>query len=186
MSYQEPLGWKWMTPRDRAARVVRRLDEIPVEIPRFERGDITSTLELAAATAPTAIICVTSYSGFGLHLIGTVCRLFPGYFSNFIFVSTAPERELGRYVTWARAHELRADRRAARGSEMISALHETCRQLLCEYPGGVVIFGKAIFREREFPWSPYSNMVSTLERRLLFDEIKTLVLPITVPDSQES
>ena len=186
MSYQELLDWNWTAPRDRAARLVQGLDEVPVAIPHVEPSDTTATLEPTDTTAPTAILCVTSHSGFGLHLIGTVCRLFPGYFPNFIFVSTASELDLERYVAWARANALRADCRAAHGSEVIPALYETCRQLLCEYPRGVVIIGKAIFREREYPWSAYSSMASTLERRLLFDDIQTLVLPITVPDSQKT
>ena len=178
---------EWIASQDRVTRrLVKRLDDVLVDLPQSEAGCVTG---------PTAILCVMSFSGFGLHLVAAVCELFPRYFSNFIFVSASPpesrlferikdfgrlgdntEQELKKYVAWARAHKLRADYRAGKGGEAI-------RQLVGEYPDGVVFIGKPIFREREYPRSFYNRIATTLERRLLCEDIQTIVLPIGVPDS---
>ena len=183
-------------------RRVRCLDDVPVDLPRTEGSQLTGTLEPTDTTAPTAIVCVTSFSGFGLHLVAAVHRLFPRQFSNLIFVSAGPlesrhfkpsrdlgrlrgdpERELKKYVAWARGHGLRAGYRTKSGFEVISTQHEICRELVQEYPHGVVLIGKPIFQEKEYPLSIHSRMVTTFEQRLLFDDIPAIVLPVTVPDA---
>ena len=126
----------------------------------------------------------------------------PRNFTNFIFISAAvsesrqfkdtqnpcerneaADRALGSFVAWARAHGLRAGHRTASGNEEIPALHQICLELVRKYPRSVVVIGRPIFRGRDYLQSSYDRIAMTLERRLQFDDIQTIVLPIAVPDS---
>src|SRR5258708_39341824 len=84
---------------------------------------------------PPAVIMVKSFSGFGIHEVLSIHRLFPRVYKNFIFVSAAVvdsgsfkgaaglerlEEEtrpsLEKYVAWARGQGIRADDRIVVGT----------------------------------------------------------------------
>jgi hypothetical protein len=152
--------------------------------------------------APTAVICVTSFSGFGLHQVLSVHRSFPNFFKNFVFVSAAvidsgvfkgaeeierlkaeTEENLRRYVAWARVHGLHADYRAGLGTEAIEAVEEICRDVAREFPRSVVFLGKLVFREEHWYHKLLHNETAfTLQRRLQFEGIQAIMLAIRVLD----
>src|ERR1041385_1986283 len=135
---------------------MRRLDDILMNIPVPERaGDVApSDLE---PRQPTAVISVSTFSGFGLHQILSIHKSFPSYFKQFVFVSAAivdsgnfkgaeeidrlqstTEEDLKKYVAWAQAQGFKADYRIALGTEAVRTVEEACRQLAEE-------FARAIF-----------------------------------------
>lgn len=138
-----------MGPGDREVRrLLKGLDDLPVEMPRVGRERFPSGMEAPDAVQPTAILCVEAYFGLGLHLVAALCRFFPGSFANHIFVSVAvpgrrslggdggfgrPEEEIGgdlkRYVVRAREHDLRGAHRSASGDDVVPAFLEQCRDL---------------------------------------------------------
>jgi hypothetical protein len=152
--------------------------------------------------APTAVICVTSFSGFGLHQVLSVHRSFPNFFKNFIFVSAAvidsgvfkgadeierlraeTEENLRRYVAWARVHGLQAEYRTGLGTEVVAAVEEICAAVAREFPRSVVFLGKLVFREERWYHKLLHNETAfTLQRRLQFDGIQAIMLAIRVLD----
>ena len=106
-------------PDQRLKASMKRLDEILTAAPAPE--DVSAVLPSALdRNAPTAVISVAAFSGFGLHQILSIHRSFPHFFKQFIFVSAAvvdsgtfkgaveierlvesTELNLKKYVAWA-------------------------------------------------------------------------------------
>ena len=89
--------------------------------------------------------------------------------------------DLEKYVAWARTHGLRADYRMTLGTEAVPAMEEICRDLVRRYPRAIVFLGKLIFREEDW-YQPilHNETALALQRRLQFEGIQTIVLPIRV------
>ena len=125
---------------------LRRLDDIltTVPLPEQSRKSAASGLD---PNVPTAVISVSSFSGFGLHQILSIHKAFPNYFKQFIFVSAAvvdsgnfkgaeelerleqtTEGHLRKYVAWAQAHGFKADYRMAVGTEAVATVEAICRR----------------------------------------------------------
>ncbi len=184
-------------------RNLQRLDEVLVGMPVPAEPDEPAEAGSLDRNAPTAVVCVTSFSGFGLHQVLSIHRSFPNYFENFIFVSGAivdsgvfkgaeeierlkasTEEHLRRYVAWARAHGLKAVHRMALGTEAVSTTVDLCRRLVEEYPRAVVFVGKLIFRQEQwYDRLLHNETALTIERRLQFERIDAVVLPIRVLDT---
>ena len=150
--------------------------------------------------APTAVIMVKSFSGFGVHEVLSIHRLFPGMFKNFIFVSAAVvdsgtfkgsqeiERleaetrgNLERYVEWARSQGMAADYRIAMGTEAVASVTDVCKQIADEFPRAIFFMGKLIFREEKWYYRLLHNETpNAIQRRLQFDGLQAIVLPIRV------
>jgi amino acid transporter len=176
-------------------RNLSRMDEIlqaipvgpsPVEVPVMNRLE------------PTAVVSVGSFSGFGLHQILSIQKLLPGYCKNFIFISVAvvdsgnfkgaaemahleakTRADLEHYVAWARGQGLKADFRMQVGTEAVAVLEEMCAALVKEFPRLIVFAGKLIFREETwYQRILHNETAAAWQRRLQFDGIQTIVLPI--------
>src|SRR5262249_36272576 len=144
--------------------------------------------------APTAILTVQSFSGFGLHQILSIQKLMPGYIKNFMFISVGvvdsgnfkgseelaslEERtrsNLEKYVQWCRNQGLKADARFMIGTEAVESLETLCVQLAKEYPKSIVFTGKLIFREERWYQRLLHNETATaLQGRLQFDGLQTI------------
>ncbi|MBI2384593.1 MAG: APC family permease [Elusimicrobia bacterium] len=150
--------------------------------------------------APTAVLTVSDFSGYGLHHILAIQRLLPGYFKNFIFVSVGVldsgnfkgseavgqlEKEkrahLAKYVAWCRQNGLEADSRLALGTETIETLEKSIVELSREFPRMIVFTGKLIFRQERW-YQPYlhSETANAIQRRLQFNGVQVVVLPVRV------
>ena len=160
--------------------------------------------ELAASdldtNAPTAVISISSFSGFGLHQILSIHKAFPNYFKQFVFVSAAvvdsgnfkgaeeldrlqtnTEDNLLKYVHWAQAHGFRADYRMALGTEAVATVEAICRDVAKEFPRAIFFTGRLIFKEEKWYHRLLHNETPhAIQRRLQFDGIQAMVLPIRV------
>src|SRR5205823_13585573 len=106
---------------------LRRLDDVLIGVPNENKTIEPSPLD---RNKPTAVIAVSTFSGFGLHQVLSIHKTFPNHFRQFIFVSVAvvdsgvfkgaeeidkltaaTESALKRYVCWVQAHGLAADYR---------------------------------------------------------------------------
>ncbi len=177
---------------------MKRLDEILITVPAPEQPEVTPS-ELDPR-APTAIISVSSFSGFGLHQILSIHKSFPGYFKQFLFVSAAvvdsgnfkgaeeidhlertTEESLRKYVAWAQGQGLKADYRLALGTEAVSTVEDLCRELAEEFPRAIFFMGRLIFREEKWYHRLLHNETPhAIQRRLQFEGIQAIVLPIRV------
>ena len=173
------------------------LDEVLTGLPA------SSPLPAAVALdpdAPTAVIMVKSFSGFGVHEVLSIHRLFPRTFKNFIFVSAAvvdsgtfkgadevgsleaeTQLNLEKYVAWARSQGLNAEYRMGVGTEAVSAVHELCRDLAVHFPRAIFFMGRLIFKEEKWYHGILHNETpNAIQRRLQFDGLQAIVLPIRV------
>jgi amino acid transporter len=184
-------------------RDLERLDEILVGTPPPKPSEAVSVDEDLDRNAPTAVICVTSFSGFGLHQVLSIHKCFPNHFKNFLFVSGAiadsgvfkganeierlkedTEDHLKQYVVWARAHGLRAGYRMELGTEAVTTVERICQQIVREFPRAIIFVGKLIFREERWYHRVLHNETAVaIQRRLQFGGIQTMVLPIRVLDT---
>lgn len=150
--------------------------------------------------AHTAVLTVGRFSGFGIHHILAIQKLLPNYFKNYIFVSVGIldsgtfkgsdemhrlEEEtrvnLEKYVRWTRQQGLQADYRMAMGTEAVETLETLCKALAKEYPKTIVFTGKLIFHEeRWYHRMLHNESAVALQKRLQFNAIQTIILPIRV------
>ena len=178
---------------------LKRLDDILTTVPAPSQAGLADTSELDR-NAPTAVISVASFSGFGLHQILSIHKSFPGYFKQFVFVSAAvvdsgnfkgaeeldrleqsTEDQLRKYVVWTQAHGFRAASRMAVGTEVVATIEELCRELAEEFPRTIFFMGRLIFREEKWYHRLLHNETPhAIQRRLQFQGIQAMVLPIRV------
>ncbi|HLN79813.1 MAG TPA: APC family permease, partial [Thermoanaerobaculia bacterium] len=177
---------------------LRKLDELFISLPADSASGTTS--EDLDRNAPTAAICVTAFSGFGLHQVLSIERLFPRHFRNFVFISAAVvdsgsfkgaeevirlEKEtaqsLGEYVGWARARGWNATSRMKVGTEAVSTVEQICLGVAEEFPRAIFFVGKLIFqREKWHNRLLHNETPHAIQRRLQFRGLQAIVLPIRV------
>jgi len=178
---------------------LKRLDDIltTVPLPRHVESAEPSDLD---PNAPTAVISVASFSGFGLHQILSIHKSFPGYFRQFLFISAAvidsgtfkgaeeleglertTEEHLRQYIAWSRANGLKADYRMAVGTEAVATIEDLCLTLSEQFPRAIFFMGRLIFREEKWYHRLLHNETPhAIQRRLQFQGIQAMVLPIRV------
>jgi hypothetical protein len=180
-------------------RSLHRMDEILMSVPAPNQIDDVQPSELDTKL-PTAIISIKGFSGFGIHQILSIHKAFPGYFKQFLFISAAivdsgnfkgaeelgqlekaTEESLKNYVAWAQGHGFKADYRMAVGTEAVETVEEMCRVLANEFPRAIFFTGRLIFREEKwFHRVLHNETPSAIQRRLQFQGIQAMVLPIRV------
>jgi amino acid transporter len=180
---------------------MRRLDQILLSLPVPETTEpvVPSPLDTGAATA---VITVSTFSGFGLHQILSIHKSFPNYFKQFLFVSAAvvdsgnfkgaeeidhlertTEEDLEKYVGWAQAHGFKADYRMGIGTEAVATVEEICREISEQFPRAIFFMGRLIFREEKWYHRVLHNETPhAIQRRLQFQGIQAMILPIRVLD----
>lgn len=166
-------------------------------------GQVSPTADAMPATitdnqAPTAILAVPSYSGYGIHHLLAIMKLFKNHYKNIVFVSVGiidsgnfkgieemsrleqkVKGDLKKYMAWCRQFNIAADYRMEIATEAIPAVERMCRVLAREYPNSVIFTGKLIFRkERWYQRILHSETALSLQRRLQLDGIPSIILPI--------
>jgi K+ transporter len=182
---------------ERVRAGLRSLDDVLTTLPPVAGAQAPKQLD---NKAPTAVIMVKSFSGFGIHEVLSIHRLFPGMFKNFIFVSAAvvdsgsfkgsqeierleeeTRANLEKYVAWARSQGMAADYRIAMGTEAVDSVSEVCKHIAEEYPRAIFFMGKLIFRDEKWYYRLLHNETpNAIQRRLQFDGLQAIVLPIRV------
>ncbi|HXQ22250.1 MAG TPA: APC family permease [Candidatus Acidoferrales bacterium] len=180
---------------DQVGQSFQRLDSILTAVPSPPEVEFALTLD---NNAPTAVLLVTGYNGLGIHSFLSIPRLFADHFKQFVFVSVgvidsskfkgaaevehlrqSTEEFLRRYVGFCNSQGLRAESRYALGTDTIDILVQLCGQVAKEYPRAVFFSGKLIFEEETFLTRLLHNQAAlTLQRRLQFAGLQTVVLPI--------
>jgi len=180
----------------RVAGAMRELDEMLLDLPFGNEPDPGPPLR----SEPTAILLVTGYNGFGVHLLLSIIGSFAKSFTNMIFVSVGVidsgsfkgieeleglERSvngyLSRYVDLARRFGFRADCRMGMGTDVVETATGVCRQIFSEYPNSSVFLGQLIFPLAKFyHWMLHNVTAFAIQRRLQWDGVKTIILPVRV------
>lgn len=172
------------------------LDEALLDLPLAEPARAPELVP----EGPTAIVLVESHGGLGIHTVLSIERLFPHRFRNFVFVSAgqvdsaqfkgvdemaALEEDvragLLRYVALAERLGAYAEYRLTLGTDTIEELEAMCLDLVKEFRGAVVFAGQLVFeRENLFTRSLHHETAFSIQRRLQFAGIQTIILPIRV------
>jgi amino acid transporter len=179
---------------------MRSFDDILTQVPAVAAPSAAQPLD---KNVPTAVIMVKSFSGFGIHEVLSIHRLFPRTFKNFLFLSAAvvdsgtfkgaeeierledeTRANLQKYVTWARNQGMAADYRMGVGTEPVQTVTEICKEIAEEYPRAIFFMGRLIFREEKWYYRLLHNETpNAIQRRLQFDGLQAIVLPIRVLQS---
>ncbi|MBI1797693.1 MAG: APC family permease [Candidatus Eisenbacteria bacterium] len=181
----------------RVNRMTALLDETLMDLP----------LRAGAApprdpTSATAIVLVEAFDGLGVHTLLSVQRLMPGRYRNVVFCSVglvdsaqfkgaeaihgleaSVQRNLDRFVELARGLGLYAEQRYSVGTDVVEELEKMTVQLVREFREAVVFAGQLVFeRENLFTRSLHHETAFAIQRRLQFNGIQTVILPIRVWD----
>ncbi|MEN6626394.1 MAG: APC family permease [Candidatus Sumerlaeia bacterium] len=175
---------------------IRHLDEILEAMPASDRVE---TKEPDPAQ-PTAVVLVGGYNGFGVHQMLTIQRVFPGQFKNYVFVSVAvidaatskgveevQQARLGtiealeKYVDLARRLGFPADYRFGLGTDAVEESVRICHEIHERFPRALFFMGKLVFRDDVWYNRLLHNEMSyQLQRRLHFDGLNAIILPVRV------
>ncbi len=173
---------------------LRQLDDILETLPRTGEAKPRSL----DPKAPTAVLLVSSYNGFGIHTLLSILRYFPGLYKQVIFVSVAvvdsgtfkgkeeiealqrhTQEDLEKYVEVARRLGLAADSVWGVGTEVVSEASALCQQIAKLYPKATIFTGKLVFRrERFFYGFLHSETSKIIQRRLQWVGVPMVVLPV--------
>jgi len=179
---------------------LKRLDEVLTQIPVQEGIPDPGKPD---PKQPVAVVLVPRYGGLGVHSLLSVHRLFPGFFKGLVFVSVGVidsanfkgaeevdllraegEKDLERYVTLTRSLGVAADASYGMGTEAVEALETLCSEVGRKYPRAVFFVGKLVFqRERWFNKILHNETAYSIQRRLHFAGLQTVILPIRVLES---
>jgi hypothetical protein len=179
----------------RVKKMTVHLDETLMELPLREQAQPGLTDE-----GPTAIVLVESYGGLGIHTLLSMERLFPRRFKNVVFCSVGlvdsaqfkgvqelealeahVRGDLERYVTLGRRLGYYCESRYAIGTELIEELEKLCLEVTRQFRRPTVFAGQLVFqRENLFTRSLHYETAYAIQRRLQFNGIQVIILPIRV------
>lgn len=192
---------------NRVYEVVNRLREV-TDLTPLTHGEENVTT--ADPKKPTAVVLVKEFDGMGVHCIWNILRLFGRNFRNFVFLSSAvldygrfkgvkevenlqksTEENLERYVQYCKALGYYAEYRYKLGTDPLPDLEQLCQQTAKDFPLAVFFGGQLIFdQEDRFNRLMHNNTSFELQRRLQFEGMQMVVLPIRVstllPDEKTS
>jgi hypothetical protein len=175
---------------------MRELDEMLMDIPLHEESDPGPP----KPNEPTAILLVTGYNGFGVHMLLTIVTSLGKCFTNLVFVSVAVidsgsfkgvaqldalelsvRESLEKYVALAKRLGFRADYRMEIGTEVVETATMICQKTNAQYPNSTVFSGQLVFPMPQFYHLLLHNQTSfAIQRRLQWEGIKTMILPVRV------
>lgn len=184
----------------RVRGMLSSLDEVLTNLPLPEPKNIPEL----APEGPTAIVLVESYAGLGIHTLLSVQRLFPRHFKNFVFCSVGlvdsgqfkgvadlkaleakVRGDLEKYVSLANRMGYYAEYRLQLGTDLIEELDSMVMDLTKEFRRNVVFAGQLVFqRENVFTRSLHHETAFSIQRRLQFNGVQVIVLPIRVWEKQ--
>jgi amino acid transporter len=175
---------------------IRELDEMLMTLPFVEsmNNDPVDPKKM------TAVQLVTGFNGFGIHTFLSIVRNFPNLYKNVIFLSIAvadsgsfkgPEaleglkestqEALMKYVELARRLGLPADYRFDIGTDVVESASLLCEKIAEEFPRSTFFTGQLIFPHVHiFHRLLHNETAYAIQRRLQWDGIPTVILPIRV------
>ncbi len=177
---------------------MRRLDELLTGLPPLT---VPSEQEpVPRKESPTAAIMVSGYNGMGMHVFFSVIRSFPGMFRNFVFLSAGVidsstfkgveeienlgadlERQLQKYVEFAKGHGYYAEARSEVGTDVITVVDHLAPELAGEYPNITFFAGQLVFEEESFINRVLHNQTAFLaQRKLVFHGLPMIIMPVRV------
>lgn len=161
-------------------------------------GGVPPRVEPPHRGTPTAVFLVSGFNGLGMHSFLNVQRYFPNYFKNCIFLSVGvvdsasfkgaremenlrkdTERDLNRYVEFARANGLAAEHHLAVGTDLLDELVELCREVSGKWDRPTFFMSKLVFpTENVLNRLLHNQTPYALQRRLHMEGMHSVIMPI--------
>jgi amino acid transporter len=178
--------------RNSVKRLEQMVEDIPASAPHNDQPVDPKEM--------TAILLVSGFNGFGIHTLLSIVRSFPNLYKNYIFVQVAEidsgsfkgvqevealkesvKHGLEKYVKISRKHGFPAGYRMDVATDVVEAATQLCESIVREFPKATVFTGKLVFRyERFFSRLLHNETAFAIQRRLQWDGITTVILPIRV------
>ncbi len=173
-----------------------QLDEILTNLPAPTLIEASQLQE----GEPAAVFFVSSYRGIGIHTLLNAQRLFPGRFSNFVFVSVGEvdtsrikgddeieqlkhnvDEQLHKYVEFCQTHGIAATAYSAFGTDPAEVSLQLTDDVLQRFPGSVFFAGILVFRHENWVTRFLHNYTAhAIQRRLHLKGIPLLIMPMLV------
>jgi len=188
-------GIRWQYNRTQAS--LKQLDDSLINIPFTPDLKPTPALD---RNAPTAALIVRNFDGLAIHSLLSIPRLFPNYFKNVVFISVgvvdsatfkgaeeienlkgATEDNLKSFVEYANCLGWPAEFRMSVGVSLLDEIEKVCKSVAKDFPRVMFFAGKLVFeRERFFSRFLHNHTPYALERRLQFEGMHLVILPVRV------
>jgi amino acid transporter len=182
----------YMKVRNSVKRLEEVIEDLPAAAPYNEQPVDPKEM--------TAVLLVSGFNGFGIHTLLSIVRSFPNLYKNYMFVQVAEidsgsfkgvqevealkesvRHGLEKYVKISRKHGIPADYRMEVATDVVEAATQLCESIVREFPRATVFTGKLVFRnERFFSRLLHNETAFAIQRRLQWDGITTVILPIRV------
>ena len=186
----------------RVRNMLSSLDDVLTNLPLPE----PKVLPELAPDGPTAIVLVESYAGLGIHTVLSIQRMLPRHFKNMVFCSVGlvdsgqfkgaadvsaledkVRADLEKYVNLGQRMGFYSEYRYTLGTDLIAELDGMVLDLVKEFRRSVVFAGQLVFqRENLFTRTLHHETAFSIQRRLQFNGIQVIILPIRVWEKQRA
>jgi amino acid transporter len=186
---------------NRVRTALKALDETLIDIPF--RPDL-NPVPPKMPGAPTAVIVARAFDGVAVHSLLNIQRLFPGHFKNVVFVSVgvidsgqfkglkeidnlrkSKEEDLKSLVEFANCLGWYAESRYSLNVDLLAEIEKLCKAVSVDFPRSIFYAGKLVFDEEPYLARLLHNQTPyALQRRLYFNGLDMMILPIRVFPSQ--
>jgi amino acid transporter len=180
--------------------LLKRTDDVLTTLrpPKPRDSGSFPKIEPPKRSAPTAVFLVSGFNGLGMHSFLNVQRYFPGYFKHCIFLSVGvvdsasfkgahelenlrkeTERDLVRYVEFARGNGLAAEHHLSVGTDLLDELVDLCRQVKEDWDRPIFFMSKLVFpQENAINRLLHNQTPFALQRRLQMEGMHSVNMPI--------
>jgi amino acid transporter len=179
--------------------LMKRADDVLTTLPKPKPGD-TGSLPAVTRNMPTAVFLVSGFNGLGIHSLLQVQKYFPKHFKNAVFLSVGvvdsakfkgvdaveqlrqeTERDLTKYVEFAHGLGMHAEHHYAIGTDLLDEIVVLCQRVKERYDRPVFFASKLIFPNENLANRLLHNQTPfAVQRRLQFEGLQTVILPIQV------
>lgn len=180
--------------------LLKRTDDVLTTLKPPKRHDSGTypKIDPPSRGTPTAVFLVSGFNGLGMHSFLNVQRYFPGYFKHCIFLSVGvvdsasfkgsrelenlrreTERDLVRYVEFARGNGLAAEHHLSVGTDLLDELFDLCRKVRGEWDRPIFFMSKLVFpKENAINRLLHNQTPFALQRRLQMEGMQSVIMPI--------
>lgn len=191
------------------AALLSRLDDLVLEaLSRIEENpkkDRNGARPVCDTKAPTAVVLVNGFTGFGLRTVYLVMQNFHTYYRNYVFVQigvvdagsfkgkeelarleASVREDLSSYVELMRWHGYHAESYYALGTDVVEEVGRLAPKIIEKFPHATFFGGQLVFR-RDFFFSQWLHnyTVFAVQRNLYQQGIPVFILPVKVPEAKE-
>ncbi|CAG1770175.1 partial Potassium transporter KimA, partial [uncultured bacterium] len=180
--------------------LLKRTDDVLTTLkpPKWHDSGTYPKIDPPSRGTPTAVFLVSGFNGLGMHSFLNVQRYFPGYFKHCIFLSVGvvdsasfkgsrelenlrreTERDLVRYVEFARGNGLAAEHHLSVGTDLLDELFDLCRKVRGEWDRPIFFMSKLVFpKENAINRLLHNQTPFALQRRLQMEGMQSVIMPI--------